>query len=323
MEKSPINVLFGNIVNRFEKIQPDILDTHYKAIESGYISTEIDYDESPHKVKTPSSNRITRQIYLQETYLSYLWSFIYSIFVIHEEVIQKRMIEGTWNGMVNYDDNPLLTSAHKLFLWSISLIDTYSPWDNKLPNPKIHANVQEQFYAEKVNGIFQDAVAFIMFHEFAHLTHGHDIYYKLKDNTQEDKEKNYNLLEIEKEADNFAFDTLMKEYDDPSKQLTSILAIQFVLISSFLLEPNKNQTIQDNHPTLDNRLFYFLQKIKIEKVEHDFYIKYISSLGLQMYLEKYKILNANEKINKFDTVENMISFYLEVLDHFRERLQNS
>ena len=316
-------MLFGNIVSRFEKIQPDILDTHYKAIESGYISTEIDYDESPHKVKTPFSNRKTRQIYLQETYLSYLWSFIYSIFVIYEEGIQKRMIERTWDGMVNYDDNPLLTRAHKLFLWSISLIDTYSPWDNKLPNPKIHANAQEQFYAEKVNGIFQDAVAFIMFHEFAHLTHGHDIYYKLEDNTQEDKEKNYNLLEIEKEADNFAFDTLMKEYDDTSKQLTSIFAIQFVLTSSFLLEPNKSQTIQYSHPTLDNRLFYFLQKINTGKVEHDFYIKHISSIGLRMYLEKYKILNTYNKINEFDTVEDMINHYLETLDHFRKKLQNN
>lgn len=96
-------------------------------------------------------------------------------------------------------------------------------------------------------------------------------------------------LEIEKEADNFAFDTLMKEYDEPSKQLTSILAIQFVLTSSCLLEPNKSQTIQYSHPTLDNRLFYFLQKINTEKVEHDFYIKYIV----------YRATNVFRKIQNF------------------------
>lgn len=37
-----------------------------------------------------------------------------------------------------------------------------------------------------------------------------------------------------------------------------------------------------------------------------------------MYLEKYKILNTNNKINEFDTVEDMINHYLETLDYFRK-----
>lgn len=322
MEKSPINVLFGNIINRFENIQSNTLDDHYKAFQSGYISQEIAYDDLPNKVKTPSSDTKSRQIYLQETYLTYLWSYIYSIFVIHEEGIQKRMINNTWDGIIQYD-SPLLISAKDLFLWSISLIDTYSCWDKKLPNPEKHTNEQEKFYAEKVNGIFQDAVTFIMFHEFAHLTLGHDIYYESKENAQKKEEKNYNLHELEKDSDNFAFSILVKEDDEYSKQLTSTLAVQFVMTSSFLLEPKKYQTIQHSHPTLDNRLFYFFQNMRLKDEKHDFYIKYISSLGLRMYLEKDKILDINENIGIFDTIEDITNFYLEKLDQFRIKLQNN
>lgn len=322
MTKSPVAVLFGNIIHRFENIQSNTLNEHLKAVQSGYISPEIDYDDSPKKVKTPSSNTKSRQIYLQETYLSYLWSFIYSIFVIYEEGIQKRMLNDTWDGMIKYD-SPLLKRAFNLFSWSISLIDTYSYWDENLPNPEKHTDEQEKFYAEKVNGIFQDAVTFLMFHEFAHLTYGHDVYFESKDNSQKKQDENYILLELEKDADNFAFSVLVKEENEYSKQFASTLAVQFVMTSSFLLEPSKNQTIQYSHPTLDNRLFYFFQNMTVKDKENSFYIKHISSLGLQIYLEKYKILSTDETNRVFDTIEDMIDFYLEQLDHFRAKLQDN
>jgi hypothetical protein len=62
---------------------------HFKALESKKVSPWIDYDNGNDPVKGPKANLKTRQIYLQETYLEHLWSFIYSIFVIYEEGIQE------------------------------------------------------------------------------------------------------------------------------------------------------------------------------------------------------------------------------------------
>lgn len=321
--KSPINCLLGNILQRFETIQENTLDEHYKAIQAKYVSPEIDYDEVPGKVKTPFSHRESRQIYLQETYLSYLWSFIYAVFIIHEEGIQKKMLAVTWDGNIRCDSQ-LLIRARELFLWSTSLIDTYSPWNEKLPNPKSHLNEEEKFYAEKVNTIFQDAVAFILFHEFAHLIFGHDKYFAspAKDPLAKN-EKNYNLIELEKEADNFAFERILKEHKTYSSELAGILASAFAIISSFLIEPNTQGTNQDHHPTSDNRLFYLLQNIKIKDERHDFYIKYLATLGLHMYLEKYHLLDANKERLVFDTVDDQISDYLQKLDDFRIRQENT
>lgn len=315
MEKSPINVLFGNIINRFETIQSTTLEEHYKAIKSGYISPQIDYDNSPRKLKTPCSNTKSRQIYLQETYLSFLWSNIYSIFVIHENGIQKRMIEGTWDGVILYD-TPLLKRAKELLLWSISLIDQYSEWDITLPNPEIHENDEEKKYAEKINGIFQDAVSFLMFHEYAHLTLGHDEYFKEKTNELNDNIVSQ-FIELEKDADDIALDKIGKE------QISSIIAVTFVITSSLLIEPIENQTLQTKHPTTDNRLFNIFQKIHFDTKESEFYVKYLSILYIQMYLIKHKVIDIKTMNTTFDTVDDMLSFYLEKLDIFRAKLKSN
>lgn len=310
---TPITVLWGNIINRFETIQPDMLNEHYRAVKQGQISKAINYDNAKEKVKTPHSNIKSRSIYLQETYLSFLWANIYSIFVIHEEGIQKRMIEGTWNGIIQYEAS-LLQRAKKLFLWSTSLVDEFSDWDTTLPNPSIYTNDEENFFVEKVNGIFQDAVTFLMFHEYAHLTLGHDKYFNEK-TKKEDNTVASLFIELEKDADDIALDIVGKE------QISSIVAVVFVITSSLLIEPTQNQTLQIKHPTTDNRLFNIFQKLQFTTKENEFYIKYLSTLYLQMYLIKQKVVDISVLSSAFDTVDDMLSFYLEKLDLFRAKLK--
>ena len=157
---SPIEVLWNNIIHTFENIDESALTMHLKAVDSEVLHREIDYDNGKAPVKGAYADLETRKIYIQETYLEHLWSFIYSVFVIYEEGVQKPLINNTFSGGIKFDSE-ILTRAKSLYDWSISLCDIKTEWDINLPNPKKHNNELEKFYAEKVNSIFQKSVAYV------------------------------------------------------------------------------------------------------------------------------------------------------------------
>ncbi len=174
--ESPITVLLGNIINSFENIDASSIEMNIKAVESGDLAKSISYDNGKRKVRTPCADLKTREIEIQETYLSHLWAFIYSVFVMYEEGIQRPLINNTFDGSLRFETD-LLRRAKVLFDWSISLTKKYSDWDESLPNPRRYNSDEEKYYAEKVNSIFQSAVSYLMYHEFAHLTQNHDSYF--------------------------------------------------------------------------------------------------------------------------------------------------
>ncbi len=92
MKKKSIQVLHNNIINFFENNTEHSSETHKKYVENGQVSQNILFDNSDQSVKFPSVNLDTKEITIQETYLSHLWSFTYAIFVIYEEGIQKKTI---------------------------------------------------------------------------------------------------------------------------------------------------------------------------------------------------------------------------------------
>ena len=105
--ESPITVLWGNIIHTLENADESSLSRHKEAIKSGKLAEFIAYDNRKDRVRTPYADIKTREINLQETYLSHLWAFIYSVFVIYEEGIQKRLINNTFDGALKFD-TPLL-----------------------------------------------------------------------------------------------------------------------------------------------------------------------------------------------------------------------
>ncbi|MFZ1574313.1 MAG: hypothetical protein WAT36_03565, partial [Chromatiaceae bacterium] len=126
--QSPITILWGNIVHAFENADGSALMLHKAATESGKLAKSISYDNGRDKVRTPFADLKTREINLQETYLCHLWSFIYSVFVMYEEGIQKPLINNAFDGALRFD-TPLLQRAKALFDWSISLTKEHSEWN--------------------------------------------------------------------------------------------------------------------------------------------------------------------------------------------------
>ena len=288
---------------------------HLSAVESGKISKAVAYDNRHKKIKAPFADIKIREINLQETYLSHLWAFIYSVFVMYEEGIQRPLINNTFDGNLKFESD-LLKRAKLLFDWSVSLGTKYSQWDENLPNPKKHNSTEEKFYAEKVNGIFQSAVAFLMYHEFSHLTQGHDSFFLGVKACDLDDSAISERIQIENEADAFAFDMLISEQDDEKQRWIKGLSILFVICSAVLIVPSANSIEQKMHPDLDQRMLNFLHRLNLETDEAQFYCWYLCSFAIRFYLLKHDIA---ENPKTYETAQDAFFSYLEVLDQIKEK----
>lgn len=310
---SPISVLWNNILHTFQNIDPSSLSMHLKAIDDENLNREIDYDNSQSLICAPHADLDTRRIYIQETYLEHLWAFIYSVFVIYEEGVQKPMINNIFSGQIDFD-SPVLRRAKSLYDWSVSLADQHSDWDIGLPNPDSHFNTQEKFYAEKVNGIFQKSVAYLMFHEFCHLTQGHDSFYlgtKLCDLTDADYAER---IQMENEADDFAFNMIVNDDDNEGVRWVNGLSIIFVKCSSLLITHSASGVKQRSHPDLDSRLLKVLVKLDLTSDNAQFYCWYLCCLAVRFFLIKHEI---NESIGEYETAQEAFFSYLEMFDKIK------
>ncbi len=334
MMESPITVLWSNIIHTFENINSSSLSAHQLAVKSGKISPCINYINDNEKVKTPSASLKSRTINIQETYLSHLWAFMYTTLVMHEEGIQKPMIDGTFNGSLQFD-TPLLKRAKSLFDWSISLTNNYSKWDESLPNPKIHNCNKEKLYAEKVNTLFQDAVAFVMFHEFAHLTQNHDSFFfgvevKRQKIAELSNKKNKSkkelselsklsqdmneLIQIENESDKLAFDALINQNGNDTEKLLKGISILSVYCSSLLIVRDIYRIKQSEHPDVDNRILNFLQQLNPVKEDDQFYCDYFVIFIIRLFCLKH---NINLPPIEFETAQEALYYYHGELDKIK------
>lgn len=300
----PIRVLRYNLVHNIENIRPDILNQYKEWVTSGKLNPEIKWLIDNQEVKPPHVDLIKKQINLQETYLSFIWALTYSLFVIYEEGIQKKMINKHWEGNIVLD-TPLLQNAEKLFNWAITLIDHYSKWSHNLPNPELQRNEEEKFFVEKVNGIFLDVVTFIFFHECSHLVNNHYEVIKKYGN-----KKPHELLvneleeykEIEKEADLFALETIIRDYDTDRFKIVKGLAVVLAYISNFFIIIHPKSIKQCLHPDLDTRLHNALEYLGQDLHKYD-YIWYLACFACRTFFGIHKItvefMESNDSIDLF------------------------
>jgi Zn-dependent peptidase ImmA (M78 family) len=308
--KNPISKLNNNIIHAFENVNSTSLDLIKKSVSdantSGVISIEVDYQ----KTRTPKGGLETRNIILHETYLSHLWSYIYSMFVIFEEGYQKPLTKHTFSGEINYDSE-LLIRAKKLYDWSIGLTTKYRDWDLKLPNPMTNGNNDlENDYILKTNNIYQNAVAFLLYHEFSHLTQGHDNF------NFNHKVSAVDYIVLENEADQFAYNMLINQHMDIHEKTLMSMSIILVLTSSLFLTNSKFGISQPYHPDLDSRIINFLQNLNYKKnSKNEFYFYSFSSIAMILFFVKYDILYTEE--TEFESVHEQFEYLLKIMDKLK------
>ena len=200
---SPILALQGNILHAFENPNGSALDLLRAAVTDGLLSHELNLRMDSVPPRGPRIVRLQQQpasIEVCLTHLELLWAFTYSWVVLYEEEIQRAMIEGRFDGRILLATD-LTRRAAALLEWASGLRHAYTPWPEGLPSPMHAASEQERTYALKVNGIFQYATTFLLYHEFGHAQLGH---LDAVNQHYDSAESLVTAVQLEREADDFA-----------------------------------------------------------------------------------------------------------------------
>lgn len=311
----PVRVLQNNVIHHFENVRDDALEKHKEWVNSGKIQPGIKWLIEKEKVDSPYADCSSKEIAIQEVFLAYTWAITYSLVVIYEEAIQKKMIAGQWTGAVELN-TPLLQNAEKLFNWALSLTDKYSDWDKNLPNPEIYKNEEEKFYGEKINGIFLDIVVYILFHECCHLVNGHCDFIQAvgsKDSGQLSLVEKEEYKALENEADLFAVESLITSTDNNQYKLVKGLSIVLANISLLFIVKHPQHLKSVTHPDIDTRLHNFLEYLGQDLPSFD-YLWYLACFACRIFFGFHHIPVKNEPA---DTSIELFYRYLAVFDNIK------
>lgn len=132
----------------------------------------------------------------------------------------------------------------------MSLISVYSEWDLELPNPQEYYE-SDQFWVERVNGVFVNAAKYVLCHEFAHVELQHFERIAKGENTDADRKK------IENEADLRAIDLILLGVSDQNSA-TVRLGVLTGLCSLIFFS---SQTTSQNYPSNEDRIHNILEKV--------------------------------------------------------------
>ncbi len=163
----PIRVLQHNIIHQFENTSHRFLIETEDAIKNYGLKKEIIYtlnksSSEGNKIEGPYILNSEKQIYIQETFLAYLWCMCYSLHLNTDNLISSAIVE-----------NHKIKSIQEIFSYALSLKDRYNDWNkSNLPNPELYSD-QDKGDIECTNELFLYALNFILCHEFSHISLGH------------------------------------------------------------------------------------------------------------------------------------------------------
>lgn len=290
----PIRVLNNMIVFMFQNSHQNFHDEILAEIAEGKLNQELNLVTGedailivPGSYRTPRIHIETKQIEIHETFLSYVWACSYSIYALYIQEIDFPKI----NQAIGYTKYPINQSiirrATDLFAYASSLVIDFLPWEkDQLPNPELY-NLDEKDLIEQTNTFYTEAVKFILAHEFAHLKFHVP---QLSKETTDGK-----LLEFEKEADNFAIDTIIKgklpntQFLAPSRNIVIEIGIILGFIATLCL---KGTTTGPKHPNAEDRLTNALTRLELA---NDHPCWGMACIGLQLWSNKFDLYLACDK----------------------------
>jgi hypothetical protein len=259
----PISQLFDRITDFFAAGHlPGRLE---QAIQSGKLSRGIFIDPEPAKARTPYANLDDKEIKLQATFLSYLWSFCYCIIRF-----QQMTIEQVEEPIIRLRNSPEAPILNVLFDWANSLRDAYSDWPTDLPAPG-----QDSQRVLEADALFLFAIRYLMFHEVGHLIlHGSsaDFIRREKCNPGLSPEDRRRFRMMELQADDFAIDTLLAaNTSEPHQYMNMVGATAVAQMSSLFLLQDDDLRGGRTHPDFDERLKRLAKKASFSEQQHSLF----------------------------------------------------
>lgn len=313
---SPILLLQGNILEAFENPNGSAVEMLRAAIEEGIFRHELDLslDETP-----PVSPIVIRPrgepayIQLHVVHLELLWAFVYGWIVLYEEAIQRPWIEGDYDGRILLESE-LTQRAAELLNWASSLRSGYTHWPDDLPSPRHSHPGPERDYVHKANGIFQQAAAFVLFHEFGHIRQQHLDVVHPRDQAVEALAT---AIEMEREADDFAFRVLVSANDDEATLRLKGWSILTPALSSLYLLNGRAGVFQRRHPHLHHRIQDLLAKLDFQDEQSRFYYHYLCATVLRVF-DRAHDAGAHDRLTPelFETADDALAAEINALDAF-------
>lgn len=281
----PVRVIHHMLIHMFQQTNSDFFEELIGEVNKGKVNKELNLvfgqdsiriDSS--KLRTPRVKYPTKSIEIHETFLSFLWSCCYSIFVTYVETIDYPKFNKQVGKEVKNVSPKNIEKAKELFDYAKLLIVDFQEWDkNNLPNPEIYNN-EVRDYVEQTNLFYTEAVKFIFCHEYIHLKRDH--IGQLKNDVSY-------YLEFEKEADNEAIDEIMKGMSNSEnpfsvahKVVIEIGVVMGVLSMFFFNSSTKG----GNHPNAEDRLTHILERLG---VGDSHFAWGIACVGLRMWEEQF------------------------------------
>ncbi|PQV52194.1 phage exclusion protein Lit family protein [Paraburkholderia sp. BL21I4N1] len=314
--RSPILALQGNMLHAFENPNGSAVKLLEDAAAEGIVSPEIDLiiDELP--PMTPSVSRQVGEaarIHLHITQLELMWAFVYGWVVLYEEAVQRPWMENRYNGRILLETT-LTQRAAALLDWATGLRTTYRAWPDRFPSPRYALDDQEYEYALKVNGIFQSAVAFLLFHEFGHVTQRH-LDAIIRNDT--DAGALATAIAMEREADDYAFRILLSGNDDEATRRTKGWAVLSPALSSMYLVDGRARVYQARHPHLHHRVQGILSKLNFHEDRNRFYYHYLRATILRTFDRAYALKRGTQLSPElFETADEAFDAEMDDLDVF-------
>jgi hypothetical protein len=306
--ESPILSLQNNILFAFENANIAFADELRNAIIQGQVSKDIDLildclpARGPFVTKEAKLKPAVMHLYV--THLEMLWAFIYGWMILFEEDIQKPQLAG--RSVIRHGTTPLSARALALLSWAMQMGTQYQPWDKDLPSPITYADMTEKWYGEKANLVFQQAVAYFLAHEYAHIALGHleivlslDLISPIR-------------IEIEKEADVKAFEIAIGHDSGDQYWLSRPYAAVCAVLSSFCMIGRRPALLgPQSHPALHHRLNHLLSALNFQTEERKVYFCTLSAMALEQFFPHPHDLSGGPL---FDTGEDWLQDVFDQLD---------
>lgn len=236
----PVQALSGNIIQYLENAHPEFLNELNDEVMYQGLQRAIVYDDRQLPLNGIAEINDDHQITVYENYIAFLWCLSFAMVTFYKE--RESDISSTTNLNLN--------KAIALLDYSYSLKDKWSTWPNNLPNPTLVSDN----YVEETNGITVIAMSYILAHEIGHHTLGHDL-----SNAPSDIEV---AKQEEFSADKYAFDTLIKGWEDNNIAKNNSINIAIIAGLSSILLLQQTWSGGSTHPDSDERLQKTLQYLE-------------------------------------------------------------
>ncbi len=308
--ESPIFSLRHNVVHAFETAKGGSVQVLREAVDQRRVSPSLDVliDATPARGPQVDFSGVP-QIRFHVAHLELIWAFAYSWLLIYEEAVQKPLQRGAFEGQICFVTD-LTQRAARLLHWAESLREKATPWPEGLPTPERWASVDEQFYVTKANGIFQDAVSFLAYHEFAHARYRH---HEAVDRSDHSADSLATAVQIEHEADDFAFYALVPSGAAESLRYQMGWAVLTPILSSLYLLDGPRALRQKRHPHVHHRMQAMLAKLDFRDASNRFYFTYLC-MAVGQDFAQVRTEGAPAEPRTFDTAEEALSAWMDEWD---------